>query len=352
MRRLALAFALLLVGILPSWAQESDLEADLGMIGEAYARAYLQPLADVLGAGVNADLFHTAHVERFGINLYAGISTAGVPVPGGSRTFDLAYTDRVAIEGINLGPFSIDLRTPAQFGAQGAPTFFGDEAAPAVGYTARYDTSVSVIGLTLPVQGDTTGTEETIGGVFPYEFFPAPMLHLRVGSVLGTDLLVRWIPAAVVESAYSAFSEGGEDPEDAFGQANLIGFGVRHGLNTYLPLLPLDVAVQVLWQQADLDDAEGFNLLRLNTFAASIQASKQFRVLTVFGGLQTEDTRFRVRYDFDDGEVVVPIDFTLQGAVRNRAVLGVGLDLGPVHLHGSASLGEITSFATGLGISI
>lgn len=350
MRWLFLFVGLTLAAAPQVQAQESDneLEATLGEVGEAYARAYTQPLADVLGADFNAGLFHTARVERLGLNLYVGISGAAVSIPSSSRSFTLTYSGRVNVE-VDEGPVQDKtLNVPATFEARDAPTIFGEEEEPLIDYMSRYDTTVTYLGITLPVSIDEVDQIETIGGLANIDLIGAPMLHIRLGSVLSTDLLVRWIPAGLVNQGIEA---AGGDPAEV-GSAELIGVGVRHGLNTYLPILPLDVAMQVMWQRANLEDASNEEILRVNTFAASLQASKQWRFVSVYGGLQTEESRLRVQYTFEDEDISVPVDFTLTGALKTRVVLGAGLHLGPVLLNAGATFGEFTVYTGGLGVSL
>jgi hypothetical protein len=140
-------------------------------------------------------------------------------------------------------------------------------------------------------------------------------------------------------------------PEEV-GSAELIGVGVRHGLNTYLPFLPVDLAVQALWQEATLQDFDEQEVLKATSFAASLQASKRWGVVSLFGGVQTEETRLHVAYTFEDDEVSVPIAFSMTGVQKGRGILGVGLHLGPVQLHGSASIGQLTAYTVGLGLGI
>ncbi|ARA91945.1 hypothetical protein AWN76_001375 [Rhodothermaceae bacterium RA] len=348
MRWLLLFTGLALALAPPAQAQENDneLEATLGEVGEAYARAYTQPLADVLGADFNAGLFHTARVRRLGLNVYLGISGAAVRIPASSRRFSLIYTGRIDVE-VEEGPVRRTLTLPATFEAREVPTIFGEEEEPLVDYLSRYDTTVTYLGITLPVAGEEAGQVETIGGLANIDLIGAPMLHLRVGSVLSTDLIVRWIPAGLVDQGIQA---AGGNPDEV-GSAELFGLGVRHGLNTYLPVLPMDLAVQVLWQRARLADAAEEEILRVDAFAASLQASKQWRFVSLYGGVQTEETKLRVQYTFEDRGATVPVDFTLTGAMKTRLVLGTALHLGPVLLNAGATFGSFTTYTGGLGLA-
>ena len=75
------AFLVLSFFVLITPARTQDLNETLSQVGEVYARAYVSPLAEILGAHMNTGLFHTAGASKkvFGMknlknvcNLYSG----------------------------------------------------------------------------------------------------------------------------------------------------------------------------------------------------------------------------------------------------------------------------------------
>ena len=49
-------------------------------------------------------------------------------------------------------------------------------------------------------------------------------------------------------------------------RVGIFGIGVRHSISQYLPVLPVDIAVQVVWQQVLVKDALDAELMDLRTF--------------------------------------------------------------------------------------
>jgi hypothetical protein len=60
----------------------------------------------------------------------------------------------------------------------------------------------------------------------------------------------------------------------------MFGFGIKHEISRYIPLLPLDIAVQFLYNNLEIT-----NTLDLTAYAFNAHASKTFGVFTAYGGL-------------------------------------------------------------------
>lgn len=331
---LLLSFLLLSAGSL----RAQELEETLSQLGEAYAKAYTRPLADALGANLNTGLYDAPiGSSLFGFQLYVGVHAFGALLPEESEAFDLVFEGHVDLDA-QVGGDVVTVHVPAVFVVNDAPALFGAEEPAVATITARYDTTVSRFGIAVPVSFDTTFTREIVGGLLTTNVVPAAAPHLRIGTVFGTDLMIRWLPNIEITD---------------FGAVEMFGFGVRHSVSQYLPILPVDLAVQVAWQRLNAEDTEGSELISASTFAGSLALSRRVGVLTVYGGLQTERSTLDVTYAFDAGEDVdpIPIAFDLVGAVTARGTAGFGLHLGPLRLHADYSVGRVNVFSTGLGLA-
>lgn len=339
-------FALLVISILflitPAKAQ--DLSETLSRVGEAYARVYVNPLAEALGADLNTGLFHTAGVSKrvFGVNVYIGFKASAAMLNNSHKSFDLVYKDTVPLD-FDLAGQTITLDVPATLTVDDAPTFFGEDIEGFINVTVDHDTTFSTLGLTLPVSFDSTlASIESIGGQFPTGVAPFIVPQIGLGTVLGTDIMVRWLPKITVTS------------NSVDRTVQLFGFGVRHNLNQYLPVLPFDLSIQVAWQQFTFHE---FNLytfdLDANTFAVNVAASKRIGILTVYGGLQSERSDIDFGYDeLEVGELEpTRIDFTLTQKGKTRGIFGFGLKMGPVILNTDVSVGQFTVVSAGLGFA-
>ncbi len=205
-------------------------------------------------------------------------------------------------------------------------------------------TTFSTFGLTLPVSFDSTLTpRETIGGVLSTDVVPFGVPQIGLGTVFGTDIMVRWLPQITAPDV---------------GSVELFGFGVRHNLNQYLPVLPFDVSIQAAWQRILVEDHLNAEVMDAHTFAVNMALSKRIGVLTVYGGLQSErsDTDFSYTFDvedFDDSIEADPVDvnFTVSHKGRTRGIAGFGVKLGPVVWNADVSVGKLVVYSVGLGVA-
>ena len=347
MTRFVPIFVFMLLGTLPVYGQ--DLSETLAEVGELYARAYVDPLAEALGADLNSGLFHTASTGKkiLGVNVYVGFKASGALLQNRHKTFDLSYETRVPIDFIIAGDV-VNLDVPATFTVTNAPTIFGNETPASAIVRAQHDTTFQTLGLTLPVSIDSTlAPEETIGGLFPTSIAPFIVPQIGVGTIMGTDIMIRWLPQIDV-------AQIGSIGVTRF-ELEIFGFGVRHNINQYLPQIPVDLAIQAVWQRVTADDQTN-RIVDARVFAVNLAASKQFGVLTLYAGLQTERSDIAFQYtadpsDFDINEEPVDIDFTLRNIGKSRALFGLGLKLGPVLLNGDISAGQTTVVSAGFGFA-
>ena len=346
MRIIGVPILISLLVSVPTRAQ--SLEEALSDVGSIYAAAYLEPLVDGVGASLGSGLFQAAHVgrNRTGLTFYVGVRAMAMPLSDADRSFDLSY-ESSAIVDVDVGPGTVPMRLPALYEVRDAPGLFGSEDAASATVTVRHDTTVSFLGILLPVSIDTAFESATIGGLAEaVNLVPFAVLQGGVGSYLGTSLMVRWLPTINVKD---------------LGALTYVGFGLRHDVSQYLPLLPFDLAVQGAWQRINVSAEGPDDLISSSVFAANVEASKRFGSLTLFGGVQTEDARVRVRYEQAAGSPgtqptnadeteSIPIRLDLRGANRMRIALGADLGLGPVHLYGDVNMGARTVFSAGLAV--
>ena len=235
----SLLFVLFLLISAPLAAQ--DFSETLSEVGEAYARAYVDPLAESLGADMNSGLFHTASTGKkiLGVNVYIGFKASATFLNASQKSFDLTYSGTVPIE-VELAGDLITLDVPATFTVTDAPTIFGEEEEAMASVSVNHDTTFQSIGLTLPISIDSTlSPQQMIGGLLPTNVAPFLVPQVGIGTVMGTDIMVRFLPQITVPD---------------YGSVEILGFGIRHNINQYVPLLPIDLAIQAVWQRVGVDD--------------------------------------------------------------------------------------------------
>ena len=341
-KMVALFVLLVVLGITGRPSQSQELSESIATVGAEYARGYLAPLADAVGTDLNAGLVPVSLLgsETNGLNVYFGVKVFGAFVPDDSRRFSISYVDDFPIE-YEIGSDVVEIVVPATFTIEEAPSFFGDSDPGEVTVRIQHDTTFSYLGLTLPVSFDSTGTIPGIGGLWSGGVAPMLAPELELGTLLGTSVKVRWVPAFSVENSETI---------------SLFGFGLRHSLNTYLPRLPVNLGIQTFWQRAGADDDEGGEVVRVTTFAANVHAGKRFGLFGVYGALQSEQSRSRVSYQYvppgagGDADPI-PTRFSMTGATKMRVILGLELRAGPFHANTDVSFGRLQAITVGLGLA-
>ena len=165
------------------------------------------------------------------------------------------------------------------------------------------------------------------------------------GSTLNTELMIRFFPKV------------------KFGEAKVgvLGFGLKHEISSYFPLLPVDVSVQLLYNNFDFefDDGDPVNYTKLksNNFAFNVHASKTFAgIFIVYSGLQFETSNMDMSYYFEDTNNYYPgignkiNELDIKGDNNFRYTLGGALKLGIFVINADVNLTKFTVFTTGLSL--
>jgi len=170
----------------------------------------------------------------------------------------------------------------------------------------------------------------------------APLIipQAGVGTAFGTDVMVRYLPETRLKG---------------YGTIGVFGIGVRHSLSQYIPMSPVDLAVQGVYNAISLknQNVQG-DVLDASGYAFNLQASKSLPVLpvTFYGGLQYETFTSEYAYEVDLGGE--PLDVTLDQDATNsvRGLAGVSVTLAVVRLNVDYSLSANDVITVGLGVQI
>jgi hypothetical protein len=282
--------------LFPSIARpQSAIENAVRGLSVQNVEGYLQPAADMFGANINTGYFRSASISTFGLHLSFDIVGMAAPVSDDQKTF-MATTPA----GFNPATFQ-------------TATIFGEP-----GTTVTHATNSA-----LKYKGSD--------GIFNTKMFPFVMPQLTIGSVMGTDAVVRYVPLPKI----------GEDKIPA---TTAWSVGVRHSVSQYIPLIPVDIAAGVLYSKfkcGDLFDATGLTY--------GVQVSKTLAVLTVYGGFNMESSKLKVTYTSSNPVAPENIALELTGKRKASFTGGLDLSLGGIHIFGNANLGSVTNFVAGLG---
>jgi hypothetical protein len=269
----------------------AQLEDRLGFLTDQEVQDYVQPLATTLGVAFNSGSYHTAAVSKvFGFGL--SFKYMMIFIPDDQKSF-----------------------TPANMPE---------------GYTASEPTAT--------IYG---GSGTAYPGPAGYLAYPSgldistmPMISPQISaSLLGSELMLRYLPE---------ISVGDEN-------FSLFGFGLKHSISQYIPLAPVDIAVQFLYNTFTVT-----NIVDVSNIAFNAHASKTFGLFTAYGGLQYEATSVDFEYTFSDPNNTNPlldgekIKVSVDGENSFRFTVGAMLKLAVIALNVDYSLGSQGVFTTGL----
>ncbi len=90
-----------------------------------------------------------------------------------------------------------------------------------------------------------------------------PVAYPQIGaSFLGTRVILRYLPSISIA-----------DKNDL----SMFGFGIEHNISRYIPLFPLDLAVQFIY-----NNFESSGIMKLSNIAFNTHASKTFGLITPY----------------------------------------------------------------------
>lgn len=311
-------------------------------VGAEYAELYLQPVVNAFGADINAGLIHTAKVGGGALpfDLFLGIKVMGALIPDIDRTLDIAYETPYTFRAPDGNRYDL----PVTFRINDGPTVFGDTSPGIVTGNVRQTVHPGADGLDNTPDDiviDSTLSFNVLPGLYDGSIAPLAVPQLGIGSLAGTDLIVRYLPRVRHEN---------------YGHLEFVGIGLRHSVDRYIPGLPFRIAGHFMMQRLLITNTASEEILSTSSLAAGVAISKTFVFLTLYAGIQTEETTVNVDYTFGDELSEIEgenISFELTGDTTLRGMAGASLKLGPFLVNVEASQGNHrTVLAAGVGLAL
>jgi hypothetical protein len=275
---------------------QSGLESVIEQYSGAAVRGYIQPLADALVANLSIGYINSATSPgRFSLSLEAVAMTAALDE--------------------SMRMYTANTPDGFQPATHQTPTIFGGTAQP-----VQHSTIPGV---------SYRGSD----GLVDAEYFPTAAPQLRLGGLLGTELVVRYASSSMVP-----FLE-----EEDFPDLTLFGIGVQHSISRYIPGMPLELSIAGSYNSLKFGD-----IVDLSSTSFGVNAGRTFGLVGVSGGLVSEGGTMNLTYTSTDPNAAgsVDVDLDVSRSIRFRA--GASLNLGFLRLFGDAAFGDVTSYAGGL----
>lgn len=268
------------------------------------AAGYLGPLVDAFGADLNAGQFHTGRVPRQGFHLSLELRAMSVYFSDTDRTF-IATTEH------GFSP-----ETTAK-----VPTIVGPTRA-------------------VTLQGDNN-TQFSFPGGFDLQSFSFAVPQLRVGSVLGTEAVARFL----------LYSSGNR----RLGGLDLYGVGIRHSVSQYLGRTPpVEAAVGIFWQRFSMGANESGqdDLITATTATVGLHVSRRFAWAEPFVGLSYDRYELDVSYKSESGAAEDDIFLEFGPDSYARVTLGLAAYFSFASVYGEYNVSDQNAFSVGLGFRL
>lgn len=274
---------------------QNQFEDAVKQLNSDNVRGYLQPFINSFGANLNSGLYHSANIPETGISVRLDLIGMGTLIGDGEKTYSAVPPQ----------PFD---QTPVQ-----TATIFGER------------------GTVVHLAGAPNVTYQFQNGQVKATLAPLAAPQLTIGTIAGTQAVIRYAPIPTIND---------------FPKVTLFGIGARHSISRYLPESPVDLAAGAFYQSLDIGD-----IISAHTFNISAQASKSFAILTLYGGVQWENSSIDLNYTYT-GPGSTPntkVGISMDGENKVRATIGAGLNLAILNLAADISVGKVTVVSGGLG---
>ncbi len=301
------------------------------------ARPFLQPVVEGLNTNMHAGLFTTVNSTE-GLHIGVRIVGMGVFVPDERKTFRPKPYSKVVEFTYNGILFLGDLEiVPGEFptaaGLSRKQTFTGRLK------RVRPKGSPYVGGLYDFIQQDAT---VTVGGYQDLSTILLGTPQITIGSLYGTELILRFLPTVSVENV---------------GEVKSFGVGVKHNIGAHFSF-PVDLAGQLMYQSLMLNaNDKGYTAtLEASTFSGQLSVSKTFSVSEIAGiapyaGLGYESGTTDLRYEFAD-PYIGKQNLTFSTGSRVRFLVGVWTKIWKITLNADYNFALMSGFSVGLGVDL
>jgi len=316
-------FSLLLIVMVT--ALFAGVQEKLEQFGKDNGIVYVKPLVTAFGITMNTGLFNTAKVLKpfaFGLN----VNTMLAFVPKEDKTF-LPTRPDLYLPGTDIYLHEEPIEESA--------TVFGDE-----GILIVHNSDLDYI-----LGADSLDIQMPNGANLPAVPFLMPQFNL--GLPYGNEIMIRGFPKVKISNDIGYFG--------------FWGVGLKHSVSQYIPLIPIDVAVQAAYQNLYVGD-----LLTFSNFNANLEVSKKLLMWTLYTGVGYDKTTVTADYTYEYTTLVedenIPglylpgtaeqhIKFDVDGENEFRATAGIRYSLLLLKLYADYTISKYSVFNAGIGVS-
>ena len=336
-----------LVGVSFTAVAQDDLGKQLSKMVRENAPNYLTPLLSGLGADLNSGFYHSADLHDI-LGFDIGVKLTAAVVKDEDKTFDFLMPPSIRVpSGIPGGGDVVFLAGTHYPARVGSPTAVGAKNGVDI-YPTNVPSTTST-GVPIPTTVQNTLKAQKILTTpqgFNLKGVPLIVPQAAIGLPLGFEVIGRFIPTVTIPP--SSFGE-------PVGKVNFIGFGVRHDIDQYIPLCPIDIAIHFMTQKLTISDNNDNKILSGSGTAYGVEVSKGLALLTLYGGFQLEKSKWDIEPYTPDPSTGITTQipgFSVEGKNKSRFHAGVRLLLLLINVHADYSFASQPVITAGVGITL
>lgn len=342
------AVVVLLLSLTNAVSAQDDLGKQLSKVAGQNAVSYVSPLLSGFGADLNSGLYHSADLHDI-LGFDVGLKLSMMSIQDGDKTFDFLMPSSIRVpSGITGGGDVVFVGGTHYANKVVTPTAVGANTGVDIYPTSVPTTTSTGVPIPLALQNTLRGQKIlTTPPGFDLKGVPLIVPQAAIGLPLGFEVIGRFIPTMTIPP--SGFG-------DPVGKVSFVGFGVRHSIDQYIPLCPVDISVHFMTQKLTISDNNDNKVLSGSGTAYGAEVSKSLAVLTVYGGFQMEKSTWDIEpYKFSDPTTNTSVTITIpqiEGKNTSRFHAGVRLLLLLVNIHADYSFATQPVITAGIGISL
>lgn len=345
-------FLLLIIFALSCNIYSQNLEETLSRLSSTAGKAYVSPVISAFGSNLNSGWVSSLpSPTKFGFHIDIKVAAMGSLFSEENKKFQTSgmffFTSSQAdqilqssgITTVNPLYSSIkdELMKTEQSVNFSGPTVIGSKNE----FLKIVFPGKSIQGVNLKTT--TIDIKEVKGILDEIPIFPTAAPQLTVGTLMGTNLSIRYLPDV--------------DLQD-LGKFTFFGIGAIHNVGVWFPNpLPVDFGVGYFTQKMKVGDifestASQFGLYVSKTFGIIIS-------FTPYAGIVTENSKTTVTYDYQSNQTVngvpVPktkINFELEGENKTGFLVGFKIHLAAVNINADYKMSKTKTASVGLSLGL
>lgn len=364
MKQITTWILVLLISTAAPLVGQGSLKDAMESLSQNAAQQYVKPVTAGFGSNLNTGWFHRApKASKFGFNVEFGMVFMGTMFNKKDKSFsstttlDMTETDAdfIATTLVNNDPTLSQLpnkdqaidaiaqqllqQFPTMDVTIAGATFIGNKN-DKIRITYGTNGTITYNNQTYQLEGRTDTSE--VGGILNAPLIPLFAPQITVGTIMGTQLTLRYLPPIKVDKKV--------------GTLKYTGFGIQHNPQVWFgKVLPLDLAASFYTQsikQGDLFEATGT--------AYGVTASKQFGFrllnLTPYAGFLIESSEMKFKYDYvyelEGVEETAHISFKQKGANTSRFTVGTNIRFLVVNINADYSFAKNPAYSLGVNFAL